>query len=88
MNTTLQRAGDIFTTPMDDSLLMMSVSQGKYYNLKGVAGRIWELLEHPVSENELVEQLLQEYDINAATCRGEVGAFLELLRSRKLLREG
>jgi len=81
----LKRTDDLLTAPIDDVLLMMSIEKGSYYSLNSVGARIWELLENPMTFDELVAQLLEEYDIAAETCRLEVENFVNALRERGLL---
>lgn len=85
MSGRIKRNDDILTAPLDDTLLMMSVEQGKYFGLNGAGPRIWELLEQPIAEDELVEVLLAEYEVTRETCTAEVAAFLAGLRERDLL---
>lgn len=85
MSGRIKRSEDILTAPLDDMLLMMSVEQGKYFGLNGAGPRIWELLEHPISQDQLVEALLEEYEVTREMCAAEVGTFLDGLRERGLL---
>ena len=85
---TLQRSNVLLTASMDgDVLLMMDVERGRYYGLGGVGRRIWELLEHPMTEAALVEALLDEYDVAPDLCTEQVKTFLSGLRERGLLAE-
>ena len=83
----IQRCGDVFSTPLDDTLLMMSVEKGLYYCLDPIAGRIWDLLEQPATRDSIVARLLAEYEVSAEQCRADVDTFLAALRARDLLRE-
>lgn len=81
----LKRADDLLSAALDDELLMMSIEKGSYYSLNSVGARIWELLENPMTFDELVARLLEEYDISVETCRLEVENFVHALRERGLL---
>lgn len=85
MSGKIRRSDEILTAPLDDSLLMMSVEQGKYFGLNGAGPRIWELLEQAMTEDELVEALLAEYEVTREVCAAEVAVFLAGLRERHLL---
>ncbi|WP_448192475.1 PqqD family peptide modification chaperone [Azospirillum sp. sgz301742] len=85
MSASIQRAGDVFAAPLDDTLLMMSVENGQYYGLNGVGTRIWELLEQPTTEVAVVERLLAEYEVTPDVCAEQVAGFLAGLRERGLL---
>jgi hypothetical protein len=85
MRGRIRRNSDILTAQLDEMLLMMSVEQGKYFGLNGAGPRIWELLEQPLTEDELVAALLDEYEVTREICVTEVAAFLAGLRERHLL---
>ncbi len=58
---------------LHDELVMMDLDQGKYFSLNPVATRIWDLLEKPIGIDELCRLLLEEYEVEEAQCRAEVG---------------
>ena len=81
----VRRADGPLTALVGDELLMMSVEQGRYFNLNLVGTRIWELLAVPLTVDALVEALTNEYDIDPITARSEIVSFLGALRDRGLL---
>ncbi|AJP72824.1 HPr-rel-A system PqqD family peptide chaperone [Sphingomonas hengshuiensis] len=85
MEQLFRRSGDIFAAPLDESVLLLNAETGRYHGLNGVAARIWEMLEQPVGEAELVSGLVAEFDVTPEECRREVSAFLTHLRDRGLL---
>jgi hypothetical protein len=70
---------------MDGEKVMMSINNGKYYNLGQVGGRIWEIIETPVSVDQITSTLLSEYDIDREACFSQVTAFLQLLLKEGLI---
>ncbi len=82
---TVRRADGLLTADVGGELLMMSVEQGRYFNLNSVGSRIWELLAAPVAVDGLVDALTAEYDVTPAEARQEVQRFLGALRERGLL---
>ena len=76
---------DILTTELDDSLMMMSIEAGKYFELNPVSKRIWELVDEPKSEEEIIAILLLEYDVSEEQCRAEVSEHLSLLEQKKII---
>lgn len=88
-NTTiLSRREGLMTADMNGSAVMMDIMTGKYYNLGQVGGRIWELLEEPMTLAALVKKLTDEYDVSAEQCRNDILPFLDTLLERGLLLEG
>lgn len=88
MSELFQRNADICAVAHDDSTLLLNIDTGKYHGLNAVSTRIWELLEHPISQDALVASLLQEFDVTPEACRRDVSTFLDGLRQRGLLITG
>ncbi|MDC2864528.1 lasso peptide biosynthesis PqqD family chaperone [Bacillus sp. BP-3] len=70
---------------MDGEKVMLSISNGKYYNLGAVGGTIWALIEKPISVTEVVTELMKEYEIDQSTCEKQVISFLKLLLDEDLI---
>ena len=87
-NTLLRRREGLMTANMNGSAVMMDIATGKYYNLGEVGGRIWELLEEPMTMAALVQKLTAEYDVSAEQCRADILPFLAKLLERGLVIEG
>lgn len=83
----IQRSEDIPWTTIEGEVLMMSIEQGQYFSLNQVGSRIWDLLETPIEQTALIQQLTAEYEVSAEVCREQVGSFLARLRNRGLLVE-
>ena len=86
--TILSRRSGLMTADMNGSAVMMDIMTGKYYNLGAVGGRIWKILEEPMTVTALVGKLTDEYDVSASQCRADIEPFLNTLLERGLLVEG
>ena len=86
--TVLSRREGLMTADMNGSAVMMDIMSGKYYNLGEVGGRIWEMLEEPMTLGALVQKLTDEYDVSAERCRSDMLPFLNTLIERGLLVAG
>ena len=75
----------IHTTEFEDSLMMMSIEAGKYFELNPVSRRIWELLAEPHTQDEIIAKLLEEFEVSEEECRTDVTEHLELLKNKKIL---
>lgn len=85
--TILSRREGLMTADMNGSAVMMDIMTGKYYNLGQIGGRIWEILEEPMTVAALVKKLTDEYDVSAEQCRSDILPFLDTLLERGLLLE-
>lgn len=79
------RAEGNFVSDMDGEKVMLSVRTGKYYNLGIVGGRIWELLERPITGAAIVQQLLTEFSVEHEACLQQVQVFLKQLYDEQLI---
>lgn len=70
---------------LHDEMVMMDLGQGKYFSLNPVATRIWDLLEKPLSVDELCQALADEYDVDHDRCRHEVTEHLAEMAQLGLL---
>jgi hypothetical protein len=61
---------------ISNELVIMDIGKGKYFSLTHVATRIWELLEKPLTPDELCVRLQEEYDVDPGRCRTEVEKYL------------
>ena len=82
--TVICRSEALLSNNLGDDVVMMDIEQGAYYGLEGVAARIWEFTETPVSVGLLCDRLTTEYEISPAQCRQEVTAFLGDLVNRNI----
>jgi hypothetical protein len=64
---------------MGGEKVMLSISNGKYYNLGEIGGVIWDAIEQPLSFGKLIDNLLSEYQVDRETCEQQVLTFLEML---------
>ena len=64
---------------------LMSAESGLYYALNETASRLWQILDQPCGEDEIVAALVAEYRVDPARCRGEIGPFLSDLVERTIL---
>ena len=80
----VQKEGNV-VSDMDGEKVMLSIHNGKYYNLGEIGGVIWGLLEEPKSIEELVNCLTAEYDVCPEECESQVQSFLDMLKREELI---
>lgn len=79
------RNPDLIGASIDDELVMMSVEKGQYYGLGGVAPRIWELLQKPHTFDQLVDRILEEFEVERSLCEKDMVGFLEKMEEFGLI---
>ena len=70
---------------VDSDIVMFHPNRGSYFVVSEVGARVWELVEQPMSFEELCETLSAEYDVEANRCRAEVEAFVSQLHEAGLV---
>jgi len=84
-STIIQRDSKLITSKMDGETVMMSINNGEYYGLDTIGSRIWELIENPISVENLIAKLRCEYDIEIAQCEHDTTIFLQQMANKNLL---
>ncbi len=85
LDSRIQRSSEPMQAELDNELVMMSVERGSYYGLDPVGSKIWELLEEPMTVRELIDKLLEIYEVDPATCEKETLEFLASMEKEQLL---
>jgi hypothetical protein len=71
------RNSQIIDGELDDNQVMMHLEKGKYFGLNPVGKRIWDIIQQPKSFDEIVENLLNEFNVEQSRCTKEVKEFLD-----------
>ncbi|KPV39326.1 lasso peptide biosynthesis PqqD family chaperone [Alicyclobacillus ferrooxydans] len=79
-----QKPGNI-VTDMDGDKVMLSIEQGKYYNLGSIGGEIWDSMKEPVQIDAIITHLLNEYEVEVSVCKEHVLTFISNLLKEELV---
>ncbi|WP_407946311.1 lasso peptide biosynthesis PqqD family chaperone [Paenibacillus alkaliterrae] len=79
------RGDNNIVSDMGGEKVMLSIENGKYYNLGVMGGQIWDLVDEPVTIASVVDSLIQEFDVEKAQCEEQVLLFLSHLLEERLL---
>jgi hypothetical protein len=74
-------AGEVFLVPVGSS---MYDSNGLFI-LTELGGFIWDLLPNVSGEEEILKAVLAEYEVDEATARTDIQAFLKKLEALNIL---
>src|SRR3954466_6078887 len=80
----VQKQGNI-VSDMDGEKVMLSIQNGKYYNLGELGGEIWDLIKEPITTGELVAKLQSQYDVDPTECEEQVISFISQLIDEGLI---
>ncbi len=82
----ISRQTEIVFNKLDDEIVMMSIKNGEYYGLDNIGSRIWEIIEKPVSFNQIIIILKEEFDVTEEKCTIDVKEFLGMLEIKNLIK--
>jgi len=80
----VQKPGNI-VSDMDREKVMLNINNGNYYNLGQLGGVIWEMIKEPISVDNLINDLLLEYEVDKTDCENQVILFINRLYSEGLI---
>lgn len=84
-NELVVQSDGYLVSEMNGEKVMLSIENGKYYNLGQLGGRVWELIATPVSIQDMVKQLVTEYEIEPGECEQQVCSYLQQLAAEGLI---
>ncbi|MBU1044151.1 MAG: PqqD family protein [Candidatus Omnitrophica bacterium] len=71
---------------VEDNVIVVTSQTRKMHILEGVGGRIWQLLENPMSRNELIEKIQIEYDAPPWQIQEDIDNFLKELSEKLIIK--
>ena len=80
-----KRSSDALFAEVAGDVVALHVQRGRSYGMEKVTASVWRLLEQPSDLETICEQLEREYEVDAETCRREVGQLIELFEQEGLV---
>lgn len=85
MKMSYQVAPEVLFSQIDGDVIILSAGDDAYLSLDPTGSRIWLLLQEPLSLDELVHILTDEYEVTDEDCRADVRDFLDDMVGRQLI---
>jgi len=85
----LTRGREVVTRRIADETLIVPIAGGvgdldAIYTLNEVAARVWELLEQPITAEQIVDAIVEEFDVTRERAVEDVSDLLETLEQAGL----
>lgn len=64
---------------------ILDLKSGQYYGLNPVGARIWNLIQEPKTVAEVLRVIVDEYDVEAASCERDLVMLIEQLQGKGLV---
>jgi hypothetical protein len=85
LNTTITRAPSMVSTEIEDSVVMLDVDLGRYFELNAVASVIWALAEQPCTIAQIHAKLTDEFAVDPDRCERDIIMFITDMIDRKVI---
>lgn len=84
-HTLLQRNPELLSSSIDDETVLFDSEQGQYFSMDPVGSAIWQKLATPITLEQLINDLVKEFDVTHAQCQTDTKTFLTQLYDAKLI---
>ncbi len=72
----IQRKSTYLETELDDETIVMQIKTGRISSMAETGRAIWIRLSEPICFGDLIDDLVDEFEVERDTCATEVGGFL------------
>jgi hypothetical protein len=79
------RSGDLTWREIDGEVVVLDLRSSTYLSVNHSGSVIWRRLQQPASRQDLVEAVVEEYEVDSDQAGRDVDAFLEVLEAHGLL---
>jgi len=80
-------AENVLFQELDGEAVLLSLDEGCYFGLDELGTRIWKLIEDNLDESQVVEKIVEEYDVEPDQARQDLDKFLGDLEESGLIRQ-
>jgi hypothetical protein len=78
-DTTYHRTPTAASAEVDGETVVLAPSDMRYHSLNVTAAAIWAALDEPRTLDQVVSELLEQFDVDEGTCREEATTCLDHL---------
>lgn len=76
---------DVVSCDLGGETAMLDMKEGVYYGLNEMGTIIWEFIQEPVTLQEIVDNILEEYEVDEETCFADLVELIEQMVENKLV---
>lgn len=63
---------DVVSCDLGGETAMLDMKEGVYYGLNEMGTIIWDLIQKPITIQEIIDKILAEYDVDEETCYSDL----------------
>ena len=87
-NQTYKVPKDVLFQEVGGETVLLDLDSERYFGLDAVGTRVWALINEGMALGEVINTLLEEYEVDRVTLESDVEALLESLREAGLITPG
>jgi hypothetical protein len=73
------------STEVEEESVILNFDDGVYFGLDQVGGRVWHLLQDPVTPVEIRDRIVAEYEVESERCEADLQELLGELHAAGLI---
>ncbi|MCP4650969.1 MAG: PqqD family protein [PVC group bacterium] len=85
-NMLIGRSDQAAWQEVEENVVVVNSNTRKVHILSGIGGRIWQILEHPRQQTDIVNVIMQEYDVAREQAENDVDSFLQELAQKEIIK--
>jgi Coenzyme PQQ synthesis protein D (PqqD) len=85
LSVAYQASSDNLYSEIDSEAVILDLESGVYYGLNETGNQIWQWLQQPKTESEIIALVLEEYDVTPEQGANDVKALLQEMIEAKII---
>lgn len=85
LNDIVKIPEDVVFREVEGEMVLLNTGTGTYYGLDAVGSRMWDLLAEKKNIREVMEMMLQEYEVAAEDLQRDILHLVQELKTRGLV---
>ena len=76
---------EVVSCDLGGETAMLDMKEGIYYGLNEIGTIIWEYIQKPITIQEIIDKILEEYEVDDETCYADVVELIDQMVENKLV---
>lgn len=81
----IQRKNNLLHSEIQSEIVALDIDTSNYISFNSVGSRIWKFIESEAIFSDLVNKIVQEFDVNSEQARKDALIFLQKLYDKNLI---
>lgn len=85
LDSTIVRSSDQVSTDLGGEAVILGLRSQEYFGLEDVGVRIWNIIQEPKTVKDILDTLLNDYDVEPKRCERDLLAVLQEMADEGLI---